>query len=431
MLIEFRVANFRSFRDEQTLSLVASNRDSKLPDNTFQAGKDLKLLKAAAIYGANASGKSNLLKALAFMDQFVELSATRMNQGDKIEGVEPFRLDPETKRKPSSFKIVFACDEDTRFEYGFSATQERVHDESLVAYTSDKPARSFERQFNPLTQTTHWSFKGELEREGDLLREKTRDNGLVLSQGAQLNVPLLSKVFRWFKEKFYTYDLSQPPFALWYETAQRLEEDRSFYERLMPLFRDADLGIDGIRVEKKKTSLPKELLDLLGDRGREVFGKEQPAVLAVHRVQEATDEVFDFQQHESNGTQRFFALAGPWVGALDNGSVVVVDELECSMHPNLVRKLVEFFQSQRNNQKGAQLIFATQDATQMNLGLLRRDQLWIVEKDGKGASSCYSLYDFEKKPRNTEALQKNYLAGRYGGVPTFGPLFENLESEEK
>jgi AAA15 family ATPase/GTPase len=132
---------------------------------------------------------------------------------------------------------------------------------------------------------------------------------------------------------------------------------------------------------------------------------------------------------ESNGTQRFFALAGPFLDALAKGTVVVVDELECSMHPLLTRKLIELFQSPEANKSGAQLIFATHDSTLMDPELFRRDQIWLVEKNRRGASELFSLYDFDTKdrPRNTEVFQRNYLAGRYGGVPKFGPTFEDLE----
>jgi AAA15 family ATPase/GTPase len=136
---------------------------------------------------------------------------------------------------------------------------------------------------------------------------------------------------------------------------------------------------------------------------------------------------FNFLEAESHGTQRFFALAGPLLDALDQGGLLVIDELGCSMHPTLTRKLIELFQTRDANQRGAQLVFSTQDSTLLDLELFRRDQLWIVEKDAAGASQLASLYDFEEKPRNNEALQRRYLAGRYGGVPVFGPTFEDLE----
>jgi AAA15 family ATPase/GTPase len=135
------------------------------------------------------------------------------------------------------------------------------------------------------------------------------------------------------------------------------------------------------------------------------------------------------EQDESNGTQRFFALAGPFLDALDQGSVVVIDELDCSMHALLTRKLIELFQAATVNTRGAQLFFTTHDSNLMDPDLFRRDQIWLTEKDSRGASKLFSLYDFDTKerPRNTEAFERNYLAGRYGAIPRFGPIFEDLE----
>jgi AAA15 family ATPase/GTPase len=150
-------------------------------------------------------------------------------------------------------------------------------------------------------------------------------------------------------------------------------------------------------------------------------------IRSIHRSPGGEVVRFNFLEAESNGTQRFFALAGPWLDALDQGALLVIDELDCSMHPTLTWKLVELFQTRDANPNGAQLVFSTHDSTLMDLELFRRDQIWIVEKGRAGASRLSSLYDFEEKPRNNEALQQRYLAGRYGGVPVFGPTFEDLE----
>jgi AAA15 family ATPase/GTPase len=147
-----------------------------------------------------------------------------------------------------------------------------------------------------------------------------------------------------------------------------------------------------------------------------------------HQTDEADAPVkFNLDRDESNGTRRFFALAGPILDGLDQGATLVVDELECSIHPLLARKLIELFQNPSVNTHGAQLIFATHDSTLMDLSLFRRDQIWITNKRSNGSTELYSLHDIEDRPRNNEAAQKNYLDGRYGGVPRFGPSFEDLE----
>ncbi len=151
-------------------------------------------------------------------------------------------------------------------------------------------------------------------------------------------------------------------------------------------------------------------------------------VQTFHETEESAAPVkFSLDRDESNGTRRLFALAGPILDGLDQGATLVVDELECSIHPLLARKLIELFQSPSMNTQGAQLIFATHDSTLMDLSLLRRDQIWLTNKRSNGSTELYSLYDIEERPRNNEAAQKNYLDGRYGGVPRFGPSLEDLE----
>jgi len=431
MLIEFRVANFRSFEEEQTISLVAS-KDEKHPDNMIPCEKS-NLLKAAAIYGSNASGKSNLVKAIGVARQFVRNSATRMNVGDKIRGIVPFRLDADSRMKPSSFEMTVVVD-GTRFNYSFSATSDRVHDERLVAY-APRAQRWFERRFDLETKQTVWAFRGPLRAEERILKEKTRDNGLVLSRGAELNIKPLSELFLWFR-RLWVFDLSDQPVGLiMMETAKRIKEDPVFANRVIQMTRHADLGIDAVTVAEESfraEEFPTEMKALLSEKAMHEVLTTRLVVHTTHRILHSNAQVeFDLGEDESNGTKRFFSLAGPILDALDNGAVVVVDELDCSLHPLLTRKLIELFQSPEANKKGAQLIFVTHDSTLMDPELFRRDQIWMVEKNSSGASELFSLYDFDTKdrPRNTEAFQRNYLAGRYGGVPKFGPIFENLETK--
>jgi AAA15 family ATPase/GTPase len=440
MLVEFRVKNFRSFNEEQVLSLVAGGRDDSHQENLIIC-EGFNLVKAAAIHGANASGKSNFVKAMRFMTSFVRNSATKMNLGDKIQGVVPFRLDPDARRMPSSFELAMIID-GTRFEYGFSATGEQVHSEFLFAYPAGRRQRWLERDFGCGTKETGWAFRGPLKKEEKILKEKTRANGLVLSRGAELNIEALKKVFLWFREGVLVFDLSERPSDLFQRTAERIKNEKYFHDTVIDMIRHADVGIDDIIVSEEAIPLenmPDHIKEfwsrrLIHQASGEKSGDEQTfkrrTIQAIHRQHESgAKETFDFANDESNGTKRFFALCGPFLEALREGTVVVVDELECSMHPLLTRKLVELFQSAGTNKSGAQLIFATHDSTLMDPELFRRDQIWLVEKNQKGASELFSLHDFDTKgrPRNTEAFQRNYLAGRYGGVPKFGPIFEDLE----
>ena len=411
MLLEFRVGNFRSFDELQTFSLVASS-DTRHSDNCISFGK-LRLLKSAAVFGANASGKSNLIKAIGFMQQFVVFSATRMNVGDEIP-VVPFQLNPGSRGKASFFEAAFVVGE-VRYQYGFTATSKRVQDEWLIAYPKGRPQHLLERRFDLETEQTTWALRGELQGGATLLKERTRDNGLVLSRGAELNVSPLTTVFLWFRQKMLVLDLSASPESLINQTAMRFKEDATFRERVMRLIRHADLGISELEVSEEQRGF--------------ITAQYFPtaAIRSVHRLSGGEAVRFNFLEAESNGTQRFFALAGPWLDALDQGALLAIDELDCSMHPTLTWKLVELFQTRDANPNGAQLVFSTHDSTLMDLELFRRDRIWIVEKDRAGASRLSSLYDFEEKPRNNEALQQRYLAGRYGGVPIFGPTFEDME----
>jgi hypothetical protein len=456
MLIEFRVGNFRSFDEPQTFSFVAS-ADTAHPDNCVPFGKQ-RLLKSAALFGANASGKSNLIKAIAFMRQFVLHSATTMNVGDTIP-VTPFQLDANCRDKASFFEIQFVVAE-VRYQYGFTATSARVHDEWLIAYPKGRARHILERRSEKADTT--WTLRGELEKEGMLLKERTRENGLALSRGAELNMSPLTTVLLWFYQATSVRDLSSSPASLINETAKRLKDDAGFRERVLRLIRHADLGINDLEVSEDHPvysfgSIPvpsgkmSPLSSVTTQSGMNITSGQLssgtalydvplhvpivspwmfsmgPSIRSLHRSPAGEVVPFDFLEAESNGTQRFFALAGLWLDGLDQGELLVIDELDCSMHPTLTRKLLELFQTGDANPKGAQLIFSTQDSTLMDRELFRRDQLWIVEKDRQGASRLSSLYDIDEKPRNNEALQRRYLAGHYGGVPVFGPTFEDLE----
>jgi len=434
MLIDFKITNFRSVKEEQTLSLVAgaTGKDQTRSDSLVECD-DFKLAKTAAIFGANASGKSNIVRAFRFMRSFVNRSATRMNLGDRIREAIPFRLDIESPGMPSSLELTLLLN-GTQYVYGFSATADRVLGESLrVRPAGGRMATWFSRHVTPHGQ--NWKVNGPLRKDKALLREKTRDNGLALSRGAELNIKALSELFLWFRNDFWVYDLSVSPMVLAERTAVRVGEDASFRARVLQLLRDADLGISSIKVSEEPALVtPKdasEELRKVHNVLKDIAGDEVPKrhpVTTYHRVAGADRPVaFRLAEDESNGTQRFFALAGPILDALDRGQLLVLDEFECSMHPLLSRKLVELFQSASANKNGAQLIFATHDTSLMSQKLMRRDQIWFTDKTQAGATELFSLYDFTDRPRAASAFERNYFAGRFGAVPRFGRSLEDLE----
>ena len=434
MLIDFKITNFRSVKEEQTLSLVAGagGKDQTRSDSLVECD-GFKLAKTAAMFGANASGKSNIVRAFRFMKSFVSRSATRMNLGDKIREAIPFRLDIGSLGMPSSLEITLLLN-GTQYVYGFSATAERVLGESLrVRPAGGRMTTWLSRQVTPDGQD--WKVNGPLKKDETLLREKTRDNGLALSRGAELNISALSELFLWFRKDFLVYDLSASPMVLAERTAVRVGEDASFRDRVLQLLRDADLGISSIEVSEEPALVtPKDaseelrkVLNVFKDIAGDEDIKRHP-VTTYHRVAGADRPVaFRLAEDESNGTQRFFALAGPILDALDRGQLLVLDEFECSMHPLLSRKLVELFQSASANKNGAQLIFATHDTSLMSQKLMRRDQIWFTDKTQAGATELFSLYDFTDRPRAASAFERNYFAGRFGAVPRFGRSLEDLE----
>lgn len=431
MLVAFRVGNYRSFHEPQTLCLLAG-RDRSLPGNLIRRNEE-NLLKVAAIYGANASGKSNLVKAMGVMWYFVRNSATRMNVGDEIDVIVPFRLDADSRNQPSLFEIKLIVG-GVFHQYGFTATRRRVHDEWLHAYPFGRRRRLFERRFDPATGKTRWRLASDLKKVGDLLTERTRDNGLLLSRGAELNVEQLIPVFREITENVWVFDLSDDftMYEMMQKTAARFREDVSVRDYTTRLLQDADLGIEDIRVTEipvRPTRLPKETSEGFTDGQREFVERSRIfRVETVHAVTgTAEKEVFNLLGAESNGTQKLFALAGLWSDALQSGKTVVLDELDCSMHPLMTRGLIELFQDEERNNTGAQLVLATHDSTLLSPTLFRRDQIWLLEKGADQASELYSLFDFDHKPRKNEAIEKGYLAGRYGGTPTLGATFEDVQ----
>ncbi|MGC1272430.1 MAG: ATP-binding protein [Planctomycetaceae bacterium] len=392
------------------------------------------LLPTAAVYGANASGKSNLLKAVEAMRDFVLYSATGMNVGDSIPNMIPFRLDEDWRKRPSCFEIEAIVDE-TCYIYGFSATPDKVTSESLsIRRAGGRTVNRFRRDTDARTGNTKWSFRGLSKKDEKLLREKTRENGLLLSRAAELNFEEFGELYLWFHQGLRCFDLSDPPRYLMKQTASKAQKDVKFKERVLRMLRDADFGIQNILVKDRPLSPPDGIPEDLKSALANLLASSPDntwnvAVQTTHFDGENKPVAFSLEHDESNGTQRFFSLAGPIIEALDSGATIVVDELECSMHPLLTRKIIELFLSREANPSGAQLIFSTHDSSLLDHTLFRRDQIWIAEKTQSGATELFSLHDFDggAKPRKDEAFQRKYLSGRYGGVPKFGPTFEDLE----
>jgi AAA15 family ATPase/GTPase len=415
MLIEFRVTNFRSFRDAQVFSLAAGAATEYAETNTFHSG--LRgfgpFLRSAAIYGPNAAGKTNLLRAVQFMQQLVLTSAAIPSSAQTA--YTPYKLSSNTRQAPSEFQITFA-EKDVRYEYGFALTRDRVEKEWLIEYAHSRGRTMFHRNYNQHTKTYDWKYSPFLKGQRALWSDATRPDALFLSTAIQLNNTQLLPVFEWFQKRLVVIAgvVTMNPTL----TVNLLEQPDG-KKRLLPFLQEADLGIADLSIQREGVPAGGMIFGgspdiLLHQRA----GQTSPDLVKVtmsHWDDEQKEMVgIDFAD-ESSGTRLLFRTAGAWLNVIENGEVLLFDEIDTSLHPLLTRFLIQKFHSHDTNKRNAQLVFSTHNTSLLSQDLLRRDQIWFVEKDIKGASKLYPLTDFS--PRNDEALERGYMRGRYGALP--------------
>jgi uncharacterized protein len=431
MLLQFTVANFKSFKEKATLSLEATTDDWREDDNIAHvASPDLRLVKAAAIYGPNAGGKSNFIDAMAQLRSLILGSSKDTQKGEPID-VTPFRLHSATEKAPTFFEVIFLRD-GIRYRYGFEATREAIVSEWLYKQAdSIRPTCLFTRENSSISP-------GEAFKEGKGLEERTRPNALFLSVVAQFNGSIAGEVMRWiaqFRVITALYDAGFMP------VTNELLSNEEYGVSIRELVRQADVGIeDLIREDIDKTQLSEKLArdrKDLPQAVRDLIMQNASGASFVRTVHTRFDSenravgkvIFDLETEESEGTKQFIALAGPFLHTLKEGSVLVVDELDARLHPLLTRQLVGLFNSSANR-KNAQLIFATHDQGLLDQKRIRRDQIWFVEKDARGASTLFCL-DEIKGVRKDANFEKEYLLGQFGGVPHIGDLQKALVHAEE
>lgn len=416
MLVEFRVKNFRSLQDEQVLSLVASKDKTDRDTHTLATGLTAApaLLCSTAIYGANASGKSNLIKAMQYMRAVVAESATVIQPGQMF-GVQPFRLDKDSVTQPTEFEVTFIL-EGVRYQYGFAMTPQRIVREHLLVYKAFKPQRWFERHFDPEAGKDVYEFGTGLKGPKNLWEGATRPNALFLSMAVQLNSEALKPVFDWFINHLVILNEQArltPDFSI------KMLKEPGGRKEISRFLGAADISIVDIDVVTRTVPGQTVHFDLAAGRTEVRQEEVEENRLRFHHQTEKGSAVFDLPD-ESGGTQNLLCLAGPVLDILRKGLTLIVDELDTSLHTLLVRELVRLFHRPDANTGKAQLIFTTHDTSLLSApGLFRRDQVWIVEKDASQASSLASLAEFSV--RKNEALERGYLLGRYGGVPFLDP----------
>jgi uncharacterized protein len=425
MLLEFRVGNYRSIRDEQVLSFGASVADKELA-NTHLAATGLKSLpsavRSAVVYGSNASGKSTLLLALNYMRAVVAESATVIQPGQTYN-VQPFKLDERFAKKPTEFELTFLLN-GIRHQYAFAMTAERIVSESLTVYRTVKPTQWFSRQLNGDGQTYKYEFSTYLTGPRRLWQESTRPNALFLSTAAQLNSELLGPIFRWVTENIVYLPAGA---IVSHEITTAMLGTEEGRETIRSFLSTADISIDDVEAIPRK-GIRQQLV--FGAGGMTHSNREESEILVPIFQHTTPNGSAKFElQEESEGTQRLYGLIAPVLDVLRDGRVLVIDELDGSLHTLLVRRLISMFHNPALNNAGAQLLFSTHDTSLLDHTLFRRDQVWFTEKDHDQATKLYPLTDFS--PRKHEAWERGYLMGRYGAVPFFSELPDILKNAKQ
>lgn len=403
MLIEFRVENYRSLRDEQVISMEAANLGD--PEDVRPRrvqGSPKPLLTVAAIYGANASGKSNVLGAINAMQMFVVNSQT-MAALSGVRARAPFAWG-QARRQPSLFEAVVVIDE-IRYQFGFVVSDQQVEEEWLFAWPDRR------KQTWYIRRRESYKFGDRFRGENQLISGVTRPNALFLSAAAQHKHAGVRPVFDYFSSAMR----GNAPSVFAQHWVHPLHEVVTFDDapgavrgRVLPLLKDADLGIVDVKLEESQ-------VDHTWDREGRTY--------RVEFKHDADDEGSWLPlDQESQGTQTLFHHAGSLLRALDHGSFALFDELDSRLHPAMATRIVEMFNDPRTNPRNAQLIFTTHNTsllgTTMGEPRLRRDQVWFTEKDRDGATRLYPLSDY--KVRKLENIERGYLQGRYGAVPILG-----------
>ncbi len=413
MLIEFSVRNFRSFMERATLSMEATSltsRDRELDENAIFDVLGLRLLTSTAIYGANASGKSNLVRAMDFMRNFI-LNSSKFTQAGEPIPTEPFALDLKTPNEPSEFEIIFIA-EGRQYRYGFEVSTTRVEREWLyyVPAKTEKPL--FERTGQNIR------IMSKVFSEGKGIADMTRENALFLSVVAQFNGEIAKLVLHWaIKMRVITGIDEFETDSLKMASIISVLNDNS--KDVVGLLRGFDTDIHDISIIESESE----------------YNKLQ--IMSKHPVFTEDGNIvgyreFDLDKHESEGTKKLFSLAALIIQALRDGSVLVIDEFDARLHPKITKGIVQLFNSKTNNPHHAQLVFLTHDTNLLNKDLLRRDQIWFVEKDQRCNSHLYSLA--ELKVRNDASFENDYVTGKYGAIPFVGNLsaiVEDILEKEK
>ncbi len=420
MLIQFNFKNFKSFRDEASLDLTAT-KITEHEDHVVAAAND-KLLKVAAIYGANASGKSNVHDAFEYMTYYVDESFNfgdederRRKTGDAYVKVTPFLFDEESRNEETTFEVFYVDNtEDTgkTYQYGFSLKNDEVVEEWL--YSKAKTARNKYRTIFYRKKGEELEMNGFSKNHVENIKASLNKESLIVSLGAKLRITKLKKVRDWFLNNEIV-DFGDPGenYFLSRVLPSGFVDKREVQNNVVEYFASFDGAIQDFDIEEMQQEDEKEQ-------------NKRFKIDSLHKMGDSGKMAAIPLKQESSGTLKMFALYPSLREVLDHGSTLFIDELNARLHPLLVRNIILTFLSPEINTQNAQLVFTTHDIWQYSNELLRRDEIWMVNKKRDGVSELYSLVEFKdeegNKVRRDEALAKNYLTGNYGAIPALKPM---------
>ena len=416
MLVEFTLKNYRSFKDRQIFSLIPDESKKEFPENIFKVNDKIEFLKVAIIYGANASGKSNFMKALQAFRNLALFSANK-NPGSIIKEYEPYKFEVESSNSPTEFELLFLINK-IPYRYAIKFTDIEISEESLLFYPQGREAKLFVRKGQK------FEFGDYLKGQKNVVANLTNKNQLFLPKAAQNNITQLIEVHNFFSKTFLPIPFLDHTTDKYYINllAKELDSniDKDFIQNFKALLKSFDTGIVDFRVKKIEPTFKLE--------------DHEFEVAVDHQLYNRKGEKIRIKEHpldeESQGTQKLFVLAGLLLKALMNGSVIMIDEFERSLHPYVSSYIVKLFNKQNINRKGAQLIIATHDTNLLSKNILRRDQIWIAEKSIKGDSQLFSFSDINGV-RHDIPFEKWYLTGRFGGIPSLKELNFELSYKDE
>ncbi|MBR4326914.1 MAG: ATP-binding protein [Bacteroidales bacterium] len=403
MLLDFTVGNYWSFYEKKSFSMLAQSLKEEPKDNVANV-LSYNVLKTMAVYGANSSGKSNLIGSLETM-RYVVLSSVKLNPQDKLP-YEPFLLVKDNS-EPTFFEVSFLKD-GLCYRYGFSYNETNIVEEWLFCKTTPRS----KEQALFIRNNEGIAFEDKRFPEGIGLESRVHNNRLFLSLCSQLGGEISSKVISWF-------DVDLCLFSGLYNQNYSGESEYHFLKktneskRALEFFKMLQLGFEDIAAYTDETH-------------KKILSSDRIKIESVHRFYDQNGEVcghinFSFADKESSGTNKLFDLSGPIFEVLEAGFVLVIDELDAKMHPLISQQIIALFNNPKTNPNNAQLIFTTHDTHLLSSKMLRRDQIWFTEKNDVEQTDLYCLTDIVlpdgSKPRNDANYEKNYIAGRYGAIP--------------